>query len=337
MRTDVFDYTLPEESIAQVAIEPRDEARLLVLDGLEDRRFKELPEILRSGDLLVVNRTKVRAARLVGRRLPGGGRTEVLLTQRVDQRRWRALLRPAAKVQSGTIVECTGLTVTLLTDPIEGVATVALDARGDIEAAIDQAGTIPLPPYFKGELEDPDRYQTIFARSVGSSAAPTAALHFTGDLLDALADRSIGIAEVELEVGLDTFRPMTSELVEGHRIHTERVHVGSDTVRAVEATRSGGGRVVAVGTTVVRSLESASPARGVLEEFEGPTNLFIRPGYDVGIVDGLITNFHAPRTTLLVMLAALVGDRWRAAYDHALASGYRFLSFGDAMYLEVER
>ncbi len=337
MRTDEFDYTLPEEAIAQFAIEPRDDARLLVLEGLQDHRFNELPEVLRSGDLLVVNRTKVRAARLLGRRRPGGGKSEILLTQRVDPNRWRALLRPAAKLHAGTVVDCGTLTVTILTDPIGGVATVTVEAPGDVEEAIEQSGIIPLPPYFKGTLEDPERYQTIFARAVGSAAAPTAALHFTRELLDGLTLAGIGIAEVELEVGLDTFRPMSTETIEEHRMHTERIHVGPDVVEACEATRSGGGRIVAVGTTVVRSLESASPAAGVLEEFAGPTSLFIQPGYEPRIVDALVTNFHAPRTTLLVMLAALVGDRWRTAYEHALANGYRFLSFGDAMYLEVDR
>lgn len=337
MRTDEFDYTLPEEAIAQFAIEPRDNARLLVLEGLQDRRFNELPNVLRSGDLLVVNRTKVRAARLVGRRRPGGGKSEILLTQRVDPNRWRALLRPAAKLHAGTVVDCGTLTVTLLTDPIDGVATVTVEAPGDVEEAIEQSGIIPLPPYFKGTLEDPERYQTIFARAVGSAAAPTAALHFTHELLDGLTLAGIEIAEVDLEVGLDTFRPMSTETIEEHRMHTERIHVGPDVVEACAAARAGGGRIVAVGTTVVRSLESASPATGVLEEFEGPTSLFIQPGYEPRIVDALVTNFHAPRTTLLVMLAALVGDRWRTAYEHALANGYRFLSFGDAMYLEVDR
>ncbi len=337
MRTDEFDYTLPDEAIAQSAIEPRDDARLLVLDGLQDRRFSDLPDVLRSGDLLVVNRTRVRSARLVGRRRPGGGRTEILLTQRIDPSRWRALLRPAAKLSEGSVVDCATLTATLLSDPVDGVATVTLDAPGEVEEAIEASGTIPLPPYFKGTLEDPERYQTVFAQTVGSAAAPTAALHFTRSLLDTLSAAGIGIAQVELEVGLDTFRPMTTELVDAHRMHTERIRVGGEAVQAVEETRAQGGRIVAVGTTVVRTLESASPATGVLEEFEGPTSLFIRPGYETRIVDALVTNFHAPRTTLLVMLGALIGDRWRAAYEHALANGYRFLSFGDAMYLEVGR
>jgi len=337
MRTDEFDYTLPGDAIAQSAIEPRDDARLLMLDGLHDRRFHELPDVLSPGDLLVVNRTKVRAARLLGSRRPGGGKTEILLTQRVDPDRWRALLRPASKLATGTVVDCGDVTATLLTDPHEGVATVALEAHGDIEAAIEAAGALPLPPYFKGTLDDPARYQTVFARTVGSAAAPTAALHFTDGLLGALAVRDITITEVDLEVGLDTFRPMTTALIEDHTMHTERVRVSNDAVDAVGAARDRGGRVIAVGTTVVRSLESAGMPNGAIQPFNGPTDLFIRPGYEPQIVDALITNFHAPRTTLLVMLAALIGDRWKDAYAHALEKGYRFLSFGDAMFAEVDR
>ncbi len=332
-----FDYLLPEEAIAQTAIEPRDSSRLLVADGFVDRTFNDLPSILAPGDLVVVNRTKVRAARLVGERLPGRGVTEVLLTQRVDPERWRALVRPAAKLTAGSVVECGDLTVTLLTDPDEGVATVNLACSGDVEAAIERSGRVPLPPYFKGSIADPDRYQTIFADRLGSSAAPTAALHFTDNVLDGLAQRGIPVAAVDLEVGLDTFRPMHDGNVEDHRIHTERIHVPESTVSAVDDVRSNGGRVIAIGTTVVRTLESAATRDGRVRPFDGPTSLFIMPGYEPRVVDGLVTNFHAPRTTLLVLLAALMGDRWKEAYAHALANGYRFLSFGDAMYIEIDR
>ncbi|MCL1588769.1 MAG: tRNA preQ1(34) S-adenosylmethionine ribosyltransferase-isomerase QueA [Actinomycetia bacterium] len=337
MQATDFDYDLPAGSIAQEAIEPRDGSRLLLTNPLEDRLFIDLPDILASGDLLVVNRTKVRAARLIGERLPGRGRTEVLLTQRVDPQRWRALLRPAAKLKAGSVVECGSITVTLLTDPDEGVATVSLDAKGDVEVAIATAGQVPLPPYFHGTISDPSRYQTIFATRVGSAAAPTAALHFTERVMAGLAARGVEVAEVELEVGLDTFRPMHDGNVEDHRIHTERIVVPQAAVEAVAATRDRGGRVVAVGTTVVRTLESAAGGDGRIGGFDGPTSLFIMPGYEPQVVDAMITNFHAPRTTLLVLLAALMGDTWRDAYQHALDSGYRFLSFGDAMYLEIER
>jgi len=337
MHTRDFGYDLPVGSIAQEAIEPRDASRLLLASPTEDRLFIDLPEILASGDLLVVNRTKVRAARLIGERLPGRGRTEVLLTQRVDPQRWRALLRPAAKLRAGSIVECGSITVTLLTDPDEGVATVSIEADGDVEAAIATAGQVPLPPYFHGTISDPSRYQTIFATRVGSAAAPTAALHFTERVMAGLAAGGVEVAEVELEVGLDTFRPMHDGNVEDHRIHTERIVVPQAAVEAVAATRDRGGRVVAVGTTVVRTLESAAVGDGQIQAFDGPTSLFIMPGYEPQVVDAMITNFHAPRTTLLVLLAALMGDTWRDAYQHAIDSGYRFLSFGDAMFVEIDR
>jgi len=337
MHTKDFDYDLPEAAIAQEAIEPRDASRLLVAATMQDMHFSDLPMILEPGDLLVVNTTRVRAARLIGHRPPGMGRTEVLLTQRVDPQRWRALVRPASKLRAGSRIQCNGLDVTLMTDPAEGVATVTISAEGDIEEAIASVGEVPLPPYFKGTIADPERYQTLFADRIGSSAAPTAALHFTTAVVEGLAERGIEIATVELEVGLDTFRPMLEGNVEDHRIHTERIIVPPETVAAVNATRIRGGNVVAVGTTVVRTLESAANGDGGITEFDGPTSLFITPGYQPKVVDAVITNFHAPRTTLLVMLAAFMGNRWADAYRHALDSEYRFLSFGDAMYIEVDR
>jgi S-adenosylmethionine:tRNA ribosyltransferase-isomerase len=337
MDTKDFDYELSEAVIAQEAIEPRDSSRLLVADTLEDCHFRDLPTLLKPGDLVVVNTTKVRAARLLGRRLPGMGRTEVLLTQRVDPKRWRALVRPAARLRAVSRIQCDGLDVTLLTDPAEGVATVSITTEGDVEQAIESTGEVPLPPYFRGTIDTPDRYQTVFADRLGSAAAPTAALHFTDDVLDALADRDITVAAVELEVGLDTFRPMADGKVEDHPIHTERIVVSPQTVVAVDSARERGSKVVAVGTTVVRTLESAATDNGRIAEFHGPTSLFIRPGYQPKVVDAVVTNFHAPRTTLLVLLAALMGERWRVVYRHALDGGYRFLSFGDAMYFEVER
>ena len=337
MDTRDFDYDLPKAAIAQEAIEPRDASRLLVAATMEDIHFSDLPTLLKPGDVLVVNTSKVRAARLMGRRLPGMGRTEVLLTQRIDPERWRALVRPAAKLRAGSVVRCNGLDVTLLTDPVGGVATVTIVTEGDVELAIESAGEVPLPPYFKGTIDTPDRYQTVFADRLGSAAAPTAALHFTNDVLDALADRGITVASVELEVGLDTFRPMAEGKVEDHVIHTERIVVPPETVAVVDSARDRDAKIVAVGTTVVRTLESAANGDGGITEFDGPTSLFITPGYQPKVIDAVITNFHAPRTTLLVLLAALMGDRWKDIYEHALDSGYRFLSFGDAMYFEVDR
>jgi len=337
MYTDEFDYNLPAAAIAQSAIEPRDASRLLVVNRLEDRVFTDLPNMLHPGDLVVVNRTRVRSARLMGHRLPGGGKTEILLTQRVDPERWRALVRPASKLRAGSEVACGDLSVTLITEPDQGISTVTISAPGDVESAIEEAGDIPLPPYFKGTLDDPNRYQTIFAHTLGSSAAPTAGLHFTDGVVEALRERNVEMTEVELEVGLDTFRPMTEGKVKDHRIHTERIHVPPSAVEAVASTRDRGGNVIAVGTTVVRSLETAAASDGLISTFDGPTDLFILPGYRPQVVDGLITNFHAPRTTLLVLVAAFIGERWRATYTYALEHDYRFLSFGDAMYIEITR
>jgi S-adenosylmethionine:tRNA ribosyltransferase-isomerase len=335
MQPDDFDYDLPQDSIAQAAIEPRHDSRILVASDLSEVPFLEIANLLEPGDLLVVNRTKVRAARLIGRRHPTGGRSEVLLTKRVDAERWQALLRPAKKLGVGTIVHCGDIAVTVMSDPVAGVATVRLTSTGDIESAITAAGTVPLPPYFHGELASPDRYQTLFAKTVGSAAAPTAALHFTDEVVERLSGRSIHIAEVELEVGLDTFRPMGTGPVKDHVMHRESFIVDAAAVDAVARTRAVGGRIVAIGTTVVRSLESAAAGNGLIRTTKGDTDLFITPGYDFSVVDALFTNFHAPRTTLIVMVAAMLGDRWRDVYQHAVQSDFRFLSFGDSMYIEI--
>jgi S-adenosylmethionine:tRNA ribosyltransferase-isomerase len=335
MRIDDFDYHLPAGSIAQAAIEPRDDARVLIASDLSELRFRDIADLMQPNDLLVVNRTKVRSARLVGRRMPTGGRTEVLLTRRIDRERWQALVKPSKKVSVGTVVECAGLDVEILSVPFYGVATVSLTCDGDVESAIEAVGTVPLPPYYHGGLDTSDRYQTMFARTMGSSAAPTAALHFTENVIDSLERRGVHIAEIDLEVGLDTFRPMTNGLVEDHVIHSERVVVDQATVTAVDQARTEGGRVIAVGTTVVRSLETAAVGDGRIRAVDADTDLFIVPGYEFEVVDAMITNFHAPRTTLIAMIAAALGERWRDVYDHAIASSYRFLSFGDAMYIEI--
>jgi len=335
MQTDDFDYVLPQDRIAQVAIEPRDDARVLIASDLSEVRFCEIADLLRPDDLLVVNRTKVRAARLIGTRRPNGGKSELLLTKRVDPLRWQALLKPAKKLQTGTIIDCGVITAEVLTDPSDGVAMVALSAEGDIESAIAQAGEVPLPPYFHGVLETSDRYQTLFARTVGSSAAPTAALHFTDEVVDTLAGAGIRIAEVELEVGLDTFRPMGEGSVEDHVIHSERAIVDAAAVGAVDDTRKAGGRVIAVGTTVVRTLEAAARQDRHVGTLESDIDLFIVPGFRFSVVDAVFTNFHAPRTTLIVMIAAMLGERWRDVYEHAIARDFRFLSFGDSMYIEI--
>jgi S-adenosylmethionine:tRNA ribosyltransferase-isomerase len=335
MDTSLFDYELPAIAIAQAAIEPRDAARLLVADTLEDRLFTDLPSLLDPGDLVVVNNTRVRPARVRATKETGGA-VEVLLTKRIDQIRWEALVRPARRIRSGTKMTAESLRMTVITEPDRGVVVVEIVAHADVDDLLPGIGEVPLPPYFHGSLDDDDRYQTMFARAAGSAAAPTAALHFTPSVVAALQSRDIHIAEVELDVGLDTFRPMADGPISDHQMHRERYSVPPSTVTAVVAAKEKGSRVVAIGTTVVRTLETAMGEDGRLQAGSGSTDLFITPGYRPKIVDAMVTNFHAPGTTLIVMIAALIGPGWRAVYDHALESGYRFLSFGDAMFIEVE-
>lgn len=300
---------------------------------MSDHRFIELAELLDPGDLLVVNETKVRAARLVGERVGTGGKVELLLLDRSGDGRWKALAKPARRLRPGVEIAFEGLKVTVLESPQDGVVTLGLDAENE-EEAIRRAGTLPLPPYFEGELEDPDRYQTIYASTPGSAAAPTAGLHFTDQVMARLMERGIEVAHVDLHVSLDTFRPMSVERIEDHRMHSEWCSVSESTEQAIDALRKRGGKVVAVGTTVVRTLETfADGSRGV-EAGSRKTDLFIRPGWEFQVVDALVTNFHMPQSTLLVLLAAFMGPRWRPAYETALGRDYRFLSFGDAMYAE---
>jgi S-adenosylmethionine:tRNA ribosyltransferase-isomerase len=336
LRGEDFDYDLPAEAIAQAAIEPRDSSRLLVASTLEDLRFWELTRLLDAGDLLVVNETRVRAARLEAAK-PTGGVTEVLLTSRLSHDRWEAMVRPARRIHAGTRLCAGPLALTVLTEPDRGVVEVDVTAPGDVDDLLPTYGAIPLPPYFHGALDDEERYQTIFAKTVGSAAAPTAALHFTPELVEAMTDKGVELAAVELEVGVDTFRPMEPGAIADHHMHSERYRISDEAADAIVATRSRGGRIIAVGTTVVRTLESSADGNGGVRPGSGETDLFIAPGHRFSVVDAMVTNFHAPRTTLLVMIAATVGDRWRVVYEHALASGYRFLSFGDAMFITVAR
>ena len=339
MRTSRFTYVFPDHLIAQSPVEPRDAARLLRVSDLSDWTVRDLPALLRPGDLVVVNDTRVRAARLIGRRDPTGGRVEILLLGRRGGR-WQALVRPARRLRAGSMVRAGLLAARLETDPVDGEVELSLrteagDADPDaIEEAIAATGEVPLPPYIHKDLDDPGRYQTVFADRVGSAAAPTAGLHLTPAILDRLAGRGIGLARIELRIGLATFRPISTEEVADHPMHSEWTEVPEATVERVLETRRSGGRVVAVGTTVVRALESACEG-GRMRPHRGSTGLYITPGYRFRAVDVLLTNFHMPRSSLLVLVAALVGDAWRPAYEAAVERGYRFLSFGDAMLLEA--
>jgi S-adenosylmethionine:tRNA ribosyltransferase-isomerase len=333
MRVAEFEYGLPESSIAQEAIEPRHDSRLLDTRDMSDHRFHDLPDLLRPGDLVVVNQTRVRAARLVGRRAGTGGVVELLiLSQRAD-RRWEALARPSRRLRPGVEIDFEGLRARIVAGPSRGMVVIDLIAP-DVEAAIDVAGEVPLPPYFTGQLTDTGRYQTMFARTTGSAAAPTAGLHFTPEVVSGLHGRGIEVAFVDLHVGVDTFRPIASEEIEEHKMHSEWCSVPEAAAGAVWAARERGCRVVAVGTTVVRTLETMARDDGTVEAGEGETDLFLRPGSRFRVVDALVTNFHVPGSTLVVLVAAFMGERWRGAYDIALERGYRFLSFGDAMYAE---
>ncbi len=334
MRLSDFDYVLPDERIAQTPLEPRDSARLLVAgDPAQHLHVSDLPDLLQPGDLLVVNETRVIPARLKLTRSTGGA-AEVLLLEAIDpdRRVWEALVRPGKKLKVGEQLFVDDVPLISIGERTPAGDTFWVHVLGDVDplALLDQHGEMPLPPYITATLEDPNRYQTVFAHEPGSAAAPTAGLHFTPDLFDRLAAKRIDRAAVELIVGLDTFQPISTENPLDHPMHTERYRVPSETMEACLRTREQGGRVVAVGTTAVRALESAAR----FGELSGRTKLFIHEGFDWQLVDVLMTNFHLPKTTLLMMIDAFVGPVWRDLYTEALDEGYRFLSFGDAMLLD---
>ncbi|MBI2756314.1 MAG: tRNA preQ1(34) S-adenosylmethionine ribosyltransferase-isomerase QueA [Chloroflexi bacterium] len=334
MRIDEFDYLLPAESIAQTPAEPRDSARLLVVrrgsDTYEDRNVFDLPDLLQAGDLVVVNRSRVLPARVLGR-LASGGQAELLLLRRLAPGRWQALARPARRLRIGaSFLAAGGVRAEVVGVGDAGqreIRVINPDSPEAGDAALLAAGSVPLPPYIHGWVGDPERYQTIFATDPGSAAAPTAGLHFTPDLVARLRAARVDVQEVVLHVGLDTFRPVGEEDPAQHRMHQEWYVVPSPTRSAVQQTRLRGGRVVAVGTTCVRSLEAWS-ATG---QAEGWTDLFILPGFRFQVVDALLTNFHLPRSTLLMLVSAFAGrEPVLDAYAEAVRRGYRFFSFGDA-------
>ena len=324
-----FAYELPEGRIAQVPVEPRDAARMLVDRGPlappDHRGVRDLPALLDPGDVLVVNDTRVLPARIAAVK-PTGGAVEVLLLEREPSGTWRALVRPSRRVAPGTTLTAGPLTLTVGEELGDGVRRVAL---GD-EVPLDAVGQVPLPPYIHTDLDDPERYQTVYARTPGSVAAPTAGLHLTDRVLDACRERGVRIERVELRVGLGTFRPIAVEHVEDHVMHAEAYRVAPAVVAACRAARAHGRRVVAVGTTTLRTLEAVE-ATG---ELEGRTDLYLHGDVRPTLVDTLLTNFHVPRSSLLVLVDAFVGPRWRRLYDEALADGYRFLSFGDCCLLD---
>ena len=355
MRVDRFDFELPDERIALRPAVPRDAARLLEVRPdaeamLEDRGVRDLALLLEPGDIMVFNDTKVIPARLAGRRIREGGAgadVEVLLTERLDESRWKALARPAKRLRPGDLLRFGSEGRVCFLDMLD--ATVEARADGEVTLAfafagayLDQAiaerGRLPLPPYIAGRrpTDEQDRadYQTMFARRDGAVAAPTAGLHFTQRVLDDLASRGIGSAFVTLHVGAGTFLPVKADDTADHRMHAEWGEIAPETAQALNEARTAGGRIVAVGTTALRLLETAAAEDGEIVPFSGATDIFVTPGYRFRAVDALVTNFHLPRSTLFMLVAAFSGlDTMKAAYTHAVATGYRFYSYGDACLL----
>jgi S-adenosylmethionine:tRNA ribosyltransferase-isomerase len=331
MEASLFDYELPEEFIAQEPVEPRDASRLLVVHRatgeLEHRHFYDLPHYLQAGDTLVLNDTRVSARRLFGRK-PTGGRVELLLLRPLGDGRWHALVRPGRRLPEGShILLDKGHTAQIEARLEGGIRLVRFTPPDD--EWLQQVGQIPLPPYIHRQLTDPERYQTVYAQSPGSAAAPTAGLHFTPQLLERLKAQGVQIATVTLHVSLDTFRPLQSERVEEHKMHGEWFTLSPEAAEVINQTH---GRIVAVGTTCVRVLESAAVGKRRVQPTTGETQLYITPGYEFKVVEALITNFHAPRTTVLVLVCAFAGrELILHAYQEAIRRRYRFLSFGDAM------
>lgn len=340
MKKSDFDFYLPEELIAQTPLEKRDGSRLLVLDkesgAMEHRHFYDLPEYLHVGDCLVLNNSRVLPARLIGTR-PGGGAVELVLLRDLGGGRWECLSRPGRKTKPGTELFFGGgeLKATVEAVAEGGNRIVKFDYQGIFLEVLERLGKMPLPPYIKEELQDPERYQTVYSRELGSAAAPTAGLHFTNELLEKIQAMGVKVCYVTLHVGLGTFRPVKEDEIENHEMHSEFCIIPEDTARTVTETKQNGGRIVAVGTTSCRTLESFAKDDGTLEACSGWTDIFIYPGYSFKCIDALVTNFHLPESTLIMLVSALAGrEHILNAYRTAVEEKYRFFSFGDAMFIK---
>jgi len=331
-----FDYFLPEELIAQHPCEPRDHSRLLVLDkntgSTTHQHFYDLPDYLRAGDTLVFNDTRVIPARLIGAKAETGGKVEVFLLNRISGDEWEVLVKPGKKARSGTIITFgNDLCCEIMETTDFGGRLVRFKFAGVFEEVLDKLGQTPLPPYIKEELADKERYQTVYARERGSAAAPTAGLHFTRELMTRLSEKGINLAFVTLHVGLGTFRPVSTDNIKNHVMHREYYSVSPEAAQLINKTKEQGGRVIAIGTTAIRTLETAA-CEGRITAKSGWTEIFIYPGYCFQLVDAAVTNFHLPKSTLLMLISALAGqNNVLAAYQTAVAEQYRFFSFGDAM------
>lgn len=341
MELSEFSYELPEELIAQDPLEDRAASRLLVLHkktgNYEHRHFRDILEYLKPGDCLVINDTKVIPARLLGEKEGTGAKIEVLLLTRKEDNIWETLVKPGKKCHIGTVISFGGglLKGTVVGKTEDGNRFIQFQYEGIFEEILDRLGQMPLPPYIRHQLKDKNRYQTVYAEHAGSAAAPTAGLHFTGELLEKIRSAGIEIVHVTLHVGLGTFRPVKEKDILKHHMHAEYYTVTAEAAERINAVRAAGGRIICVGTTSCRTIESAADDKGILHAGSGWTDIFIYPGYRFKLLDCLITNFHLPESTLLMLVSALAGrEQILAAYAEAVRQRYRFFSFGDAMFIE---
>ena len=340
MKTSDFYYDLPQELIAQTPLDKRDTSRLMTLDRKTGEtghhHFYELPDFLNPGDCLILNDSRVLPARLLGQRLPGGGTCEVLLLIDRGNKTWECLVRPGRKMRTGAKLRFGNgeLTAEVVEELPDGNRMVRFDYEGIFLEVLEHLGKMPLPPYIKEELQDKERYQTVYSKVLGSAAAPTAGLHFTPELLEKIAAKGVGIGYVTLHVGLGTFRPVKEEEITDHEMHSEFCTIPPETAELINRTKANGGRVICVGTTSCRTLESWAAEDGHMEPKSGWTNIYIYPGYRFKVMDGLVTNFHLPESTLIMLVSAFAGrEHVLAAYEEAVKERYRFFSFGDAMFI----
>lgn len=343
-RTSAYDYDLPEELIAQTPLKRRDASRMMHVDRasgeITHASFADLTRYVKSGDVLVINDTRVRAARTFGRRRPGGARCEIFFTSPADSgsRLWNTLVRPGRRVRPGDVIDIDGGdAVTIVSTTPDGGRIVELPPDTDADVFFARCGHVPLPPYIKHDVDDPERYQTVYADAdnTGSCAAPTAGLHFTPELMASLEELGAEVVRVSLDVGVGTFRPVASDDISSHVMHTERCRISADAARSINAARGERRRIIAVGTTSVRTLETFAADDGTIASGERDTDIFIRPPYRFRAIDALITNFHLPKSTLLMLVSAFAGrELIMRAYAEAVGSRYRFFSFGDSMFIE---
>lgn len=340
MKVSEFNYNLPEELIAQVPIKNRDMSRLMVLDRknktIEDKIFKDILDYLKPGDCLVRNNTKVIPARLYGVKEETGANIEFLLLKRIEGDTWETMVHPGRRLKPGTKVTFgEGLLKAEILEVLEGGnRKVHFEYDGIFNEILDKIGLMPLPPYIHETLKEKDRYQTVYAKHEGSSAAPTAGLHFTDELLEKIKEKGVEIANVTLHVGIGTFRPVKVETIEEHDMHSEHYYIKQEDAEKINKAKQNGGRIIAIGTTSCRVLESVADENGQVKETEGDTNIFIYPSYKFKCIDALITNFHLPESTLIMLVSALAGKQYiMEAYEHAVKEKYKFFSFGDAMFI----